>query len=165
MGAESRSARPKPVVFRTGFGVPVYAVVAVLLLNLVTSNLLFAAVPVSVPILVASAVILFLMVYLMLSTNYRVRDGVLDVRMGPLGRRIDLESISVVFLRDKDFRGRLYGLGTHLVGIDYEGGSVTITPKDIDGFLAAIGARRTESGDVQAIIRADVAASVFRPSH
>ena len=35
------------------------------------------------------------------------------------------------------------------MGIDYKGGFVSITPKDVDGFLAAIGARRTESGEVE----------------
>ena len=151
MGRKGHIPGSQSTVFRTGYGLPVYGFVFVLLMNLFTSNLLDGAVPVSVPILVLSTVMLILLIYLMLSTNYRVRDGVLDVHMGPFSRRIDLESISVVFLRGRGFRGRLFGLGTHLVGIDYDGGSVTITPKDIDGFLAAIGARRTESGDVAAI--------------
>ena len=55
---------------------------------------------------------LMIIVYLMLSTKYRVQGGVLDVRMGPFNRRIDLESISAIYLKGKTFRGRLYGLGT-----------------------------------------------------
>ena len=87
---------------------------------------------------VLSAVMMVALVYLMLSTNYRVEDGVLHVRMGPFRRRVDIASIKSVTDYGRS-PGRVYGLGSHIVGIAYEGGSVDITPKDVDGFLAAIG--------------------------
>ena len=146
MGADSRSANAKPAVFRTGFGLPLCLIMFALALNFINATLLQ-----SVLLFLLCAAMLMITVYFMLSTKYRVQDGVLDVRMGPFSRRIDLELISAVFLKGKTFRGRLYGLGTYLVGIDYEGGSVSITPRDVDGLLAAIGARRTVSGDVAVI--------------
>ena len=153
MEKEGHSAGSPGAVFRTGFGLPLYAFVILLILNFI--NLFVLQLHGTSSALVALQLLwvlmLIVMVYVMLSTDYRVKDGVLQVRMGPFSRRIDLESISSIFLEGRTFRGRLYGLGTHLVGIDYRGGSVSITPKDIDGFLAAIGARRTESGDVATI--------------
>lgn len=146
MGTDSRSPEPKPAVFRTGFGLPLCLFMFAYALNFINATLLQSDL-----LFVLCAAMFMITVYFMLSTKYRVQDGVLDVRMGPFSRRIDLESISAVFLKGKTFRGRLYGLGTHLVGIDYRSGSVTITPRDIDGFLAAIGARRAESGDVATI--------------
>lgn len=98
--------------------------------------------------LFAAAVIIW--VYVMLSTRYRVVDGVLHVHHGPFSRRIELDSILTISLGQKLRWARLYGLGSDRLGIDYEGGrAVNITPKDVDGFLAAIGARRTESGDFE----------------
>lgn len=138
------SAGSHPAVFRTGFGFPLYLIVPVSVLNLINGTLLQ-----SVLLQVTSAAMLMIIVYLMLSTKYRVQDGVLDVRMGPFSRCIELESISAIFLKGNTFRGRLYGLGWDPVGIDYKGGSVSITPKDVDGFLAALGVRRTQSGDVE----------------
>ena len=123
---------------------PLYLIVSAFVLNLISSILLQF-----IHLQVLSAAMLMFIVYLMLTTKYRVLDSVLDVRMGPFNRRIELKSISAVFLKNNPWRGRLYGLGSDLVGIDHEGGSVRITPKDVDGFLAAIGARRTESGDAE----------------
>lgn len=98
--------------------------------------------------LFAAGVIIW--VYAMMSTRYRVVDGVLHVHHGPFHRRIELESISTISLGEKLRWARLYGLGSDRLGIDYEGGrAVNITPKDVDGFLAAIGACRTESGDFE----------------
>lgn len=146
MGNDVQSASPKPAVFRTGFGLPLYLVGSTFVLTFINGTLLQQSVLLQVP----SAAMLMIMVYFMLSTKYRVQGGVLDVRMGPFNRRIDLESISTIFLKGKTFRGRLYGLGTQLVGVDYEGGSVSITPKDVDGFLATIGFCRIGSEDVVA---------------
>lgn len=138
------SAGSHPAVFRTAFGFPVYVAGSAVVLCFINATLAQ-----SVLLQVSSAAMLMIMVYFMLSTKYRVQGGVLDVRMGPFNRRIDLESISTTFLTGKAFRGRVYGLGWDPVRIDYEGGFVSITPKDVDGFLAAIGARRTQSGDVE----------------
>lgn len=149
MGNDAQSASPKPAVFRTAFGLPLYLVGSAFVLTFINGTLngtLLQSVLLQVP----SAAMLMIMVYFMLSTRYRVQGGVLDVRMGPFNRRIDIESISTIYLKGETFRGRLYGLGTDLVGIDYEGGSVSITPKDVDGFLATIGFCRTESEDVVA---------------
>lgn len=149
MGNDVRSASPKPAVFRTAFGLPLYLVGSTFVLVFINGTLFQQSVLLQVP----AAAMLMIMVYFMLSTKYRVQGGVLDVRMGPFRRCIDLESISVIFLKGRTFRGRLYGLGTQLVGIDYEGGSVSITPKDVDGFLAAIGVRLTQSGEVERSVR------------
>ena len=145
MGNDAQSASPKPAVFRTAFGLPLYLVGSTFVLTFINGTLLQQSVLLQVP----SAAMLMIMVYFMLRTKYRVQGGVLDVGMGPFNRRIDIESISAIFLKGNTFRGRLYGLGTQLVGVDYAGGSVSITPKDVDGFLAAIGARRTECGGVE----------------
>ena len=151
MGKERHSADSPTAVFRTGFGLPMWLILSTFCLSYFNFAVLHGLGGVPVVFQVLAAAMAVLVFYLMLSTKYRVQNGVLEVRMGPFSRRIDIESISSVFLKGKTFRGRLYGLGTHLVGIDYEGGSVSITPKDIDGFLAAVGARRTESGDVARI--------------
>ena len=82
--------------------------------------------------------------YLMLSTKYRVRDGVLHVRMGPFNRRVNIESIKSIIQYGAGL-GRVYGLGSKIIGIIYDGGSVRVTPKDVSGFLAAIDFRFTGS--------------------
>lgn len=148
MEKEVHSGGSHPEVFRTGFGLPLYLSVPPFVLGVINGILLQ-----SVLFQVTSAAMLMILVYFMLSTKYRVQDGVLDVRMGPFSRCIDLESISAIFLNGKAFGSRCYGLDTDLVGIDYEGGSVSITPKDVDGFLAAIGVRLTQSGDVERSVR------------
>ena len=93
--------------------------------------------------------------YLMLSTKYRVVDGVLHVHEGGLVRRIELESISRIRLKGTIFRGKPFGLGSRAVyiyyglGVRHRDRVARFAPKDVDGFLAAIGARRTGSGDVE----------------
>ena len=79
-----------------------------------------------------------LMAYFMLSTNYRVERGILHVRMGPFKRSIAIDSITSITGYGTT-RGRVYGLGSDIMGITYEDGAIDITPKDSDGFLAAIG--------------------------
>ncbi|MDE0226876.1 MAG: PH domain-containing protein [Gammaproteobacteria bacterium] len=96
-----------------------------------------------------SAATVVLMVYAMLSTKYRVVDGVLHLHQGPFRRSVDLESISRIRVGGPMFGAPLYGMGTRGLFIYYRLGVVGVTPKDVDGFLAAIGARRTESGDVE----------------
>ena len=87
--------------------------------------------------------------YAMLSTKYRVEDGILHVRMGPFKRSVAIDSITSITDHGTP-KGRLYGLGTDIIGITYEGGSVDITPKDVDGFMAAIGFRFAGSEDTEA---------------
>lgn len=145
MEKEGHSGGSHPEVFRTGFGLPLYLSGTAFVLTLINGTLLQSAL-----LQVTSAAMLMILVYFMQSTKYRVQDGVLGVRMGPFSRCIELKSISAIFLSGRAFRGRFYGLGSDPVGLDYEGGSVSITPKDVDGFLAAIGFCRTESGDVVA---------------
>lgn len=161
MGIEARSANPEPAVFRTVFG---FQICMILLfgVNFVAVTLA-SEVPVVVPYLgvsflglvqascAAAAIITF---YFMLSTKYRVVDGVLHMHYGLFSRRIELESTSRIRLKGKMFRGTLIGLGARGVFMYCNLGVsrvrvVRVTPKDVDGFLAAIGARRTESGDVE----------------
>ena len=88
--------------------------------------------------------------YLVLSTKYRVEDGVLHVRMGPFKRSIAIDSITSV----TDYGiapGRVYGLGSDIIGIAYEDSAIDITPKDAEGFLAAIGFPSTASQDAEAL--------------
>ena len=82
----------------------------------------------------------------MLSTKYRVWDGALHVRVGPFSRRIAIDAITSV--TDHGIApGRVYGLGSDIIGIAYEGGAIDITPKDAEGFLAAIGFPSTRLAD------------------
>lgn len=156
MGTGTQSTSPEPVVFRTAIGAGTVMTLATFCLSFLTFTLVYrlgGSVALQIvcivgQVLSAGAVIVY--VYLMLSTNYRLAKGVLYLRKGTFSRRIDLESISAIFLKhDLPTRGRVYGFGSEFVGIDYKGGSVSITPKDVDGFLAAIGACRTESGEVK----------------
>ncbi len=144
MGKEGHSVGSQPAVFRTAFGFPLYLFVPLWLLYVFIA---FATLQgsgwVTVLVQALSVAMVAFTVYLMFSTKYRVLDGVLHLRMGPINRRIAIESISAI----SDYgttRGRVYGLGTNIVGIVYEGGSVNVTPKDIDGFLAAIGFAGTQ---------------------
>ena len=160
MGNEAQSASPEPAVFRTVFGFQI-CVILLLGCNFVVFTL-GSGVSV-VPYLGVSVVGLgqascaaaaIIIVYVMLSTKYQVVDGVLRVHYGPFSRRIELESVSRIRLKGRMFRGTLVGLGARGVFIYCNLGVsrvrvVRITPRDVDGFLAAIGARRTESGDVE----------------
>ncbi|MDE0055552.1 MAG: PH domain-containing protein [Gammaproteobacteria bacterium] len=145
MGTEAQHASPEPAVFRTTFGIPMLLTLPVVCLNLFIPPLD----GVSFAILALSAATVVLMVYAMLSTKYRVVDGVLHLHQGPFRRSVDLESISRIRVGGPMFGAPLYGMGTRGLFIYYRLGVVGVTPKDVDGFLAAIGARRTESGDVE----------------
>ena len=154
MGTEAQQASPEPTVFRTTFGFPVFVTLAVVCSNSFIATQLLPLDGVSFAILVFSAATVVLVVYAMLSTKYRVVDGVLHLHQGPFRRSVDLESISRIRVGGSMFRAALYGMGTRGVLIYYRLGVhrdrvVGVTPKDVDGFLAAIGARRTESGDIE----------------
>lgn len=152
METEAQVASPEPAVFRTAFGVRIFLPLAILCLSLLVFTQLPALGGVTVAFLSLTAGIF--VVYIMLSTKYRVVDGVLHMLQGPFSGSIDLESISRICLKGSMFRGTTYGLGTRGVTICYKLGvhrdrAVCVTPKDVDGFLAAIGACRTASGDVE----------------
>lgn len=138
MGTEAQHASPEPAVFRTTFGIPMLLTLPVVCLNLFIATQFPPLDGVSFAILALSAATVVLMVYAMLSTKYRVERGILHVRMGPFKRSIAIDSITSITGYGIT-RGRVYGLGSDIVGITFEGGAIDITPKDSDGFLAAIG--------------------------
>ena len=70
-------------------------------------------------------------------TRYGIEDGVLEVRMGPFGRRIRLCDITEV-QRGPCQRARTLGLGSDFVGIRHGEGAVNVSPRDVDGFVAAL---------------------------
>ncbi|MDE0452666.1 MAG: PH domain-containing protein [Gammaproteobacteria bacterium] len=155
MGTEAKDASPEPAVFRTTFGFQVFVTLAVVCMNLFIVTQFPPLDGVSFAILALSVASVILMVYSMLSTKYRVVDGVLHLHQGPFSRSVDLKSISRIRVGGTLFRGTLYGLGIrggvsiyYSLGV-YRDRVVVVTPKYVDGFLAAIGARRTESGDVE----------------
>ncbi len=157
MGTEIQDANLAPAVYRTTCVPPIFAILffagcfAVLTL---TSPPPVAGVSIVGLGQACSAVGVAFIIYMMLSVKYRVADGVLQVHGGPSSRRIELASISRIRLKGPKSPYALDLLGTRGVCIHYRLGvyrdrKVWVTPKDVDGFLAAIGARRTESGDVE----------------
>ena len=82
-----------------------------------------------------------LIVWTLLDTGYRVGRDALHLRMGPLRKRIALGSIKGV-RTEGPIRGQHYGLGSVLIQIDHDGGSVAVSPRDPAAFLAAIGRER-----------------------
>ena len=85
-----------------------------------------------------SALLCSLIVWTLLDTGYRVGGNVLHLRMGPLRKRIALNSITGV-RTEGPVRGQHFGLGSVLIQIDHDGGSVAVSPREPDTFLAAIG--------------------------
>ena len=85
-----------------------------------------------------SALLCPLIVWTLLDTGYRVGHDALHLRMGPLRKRIALHSITGV-RTEGPIRGQHFGLGSVLIQIDYDGGSVAVSPRDPEAFLAAIG--------------------------
>ena len=86
------------------------------------------------------------LVAFMLTTKYRILDGVLHLRMGFWSRciRVDaIKSLSEYGIK----RGRLYGLGTDIVAVECQGRPVAITPKDLDGLVEALGVPLIRLGD------------------
>ena len=153
MGIEAQSASPEPAVFRTAFGLPDILIYALTCLNcFLITQFSTGAIFMASAWLCAAAVIFF--VWIMLSTKYRVVDGVLHMHQVWSSRIVDLKSISRIRLKGATFRDPTIGLGTRRITIYYKLGGhedckVCVTPKDVDGFLAAIGARRNDSGDVE----------------
>ena len=84
-----------------------------------------------------------LALWALIDTGYRVAGKSLHLRMGPLRKRIALASITGVRTEGPKL-GTHFGLGWDLIQIDYAGGSVAVSPRDPDGFLAAIGQGRKQ---------------------
>ena len=149
MGVSEHCSSAPPSVFRSEFGIALFPAVTletVLILPIVAYLpegwvLTFHQVmAVLIPVLVA---------YFMWTTRYRVEAGTLELRAGPFRRRIPIDSITVLTEYGVK-RGRVYGLGTDIVAVRYEGGEVGITPKDPVGLAEALGLRLTRLGDGQA---------------
>ena len=162
MGIEAQSASSEPAVFRPALGLRICLMLALALAGVGLLSGIFALLPLHDGVSVVLQALYGLMVvliaygmYLMLSTKYRVVDGVLHMHEGGLVRRIELESISMIRLKGAPFRGKPFGLGSHGVyiyyglGVRHRDRMARFAPKDVDGFLAAIGAHRTGSGDVK----------------
>ena len=153
MGIEAQGASPEATVFRTAFGFPSVLIYALLCLNpFLITQFSTGAVFIASAWLCAAGVIFS--VYVMLSTKYRVVDGVLHMHQAWSSRIVDLESILRIQLKGATFRDPTIGLGSRRITICYKldghkDCKVCVTPKDVDGFLEAIGARRTGSGDVE----------------
>ena len=85
-----------------------------------------------------SALLCSLIVWTLLDTGYRVGRDALYLRMGPLRKRIALASITGV-RTEGPIRGQHFGLGSVMIQINHPGGSVAVSPRQPDAFLAAIG--------------------------
>ena len=137
---------PSTTVFRTAFGFPLYIhAVSVLAVGL---SAFVVREPGWLALLVRVSAVAFplILALLMVTTNYRVFDGVLHLRMAFWCRRIPIETITS--LSEYGIKkGRVYGLGTDILAIEYEGGAVGVTPKDLEGFAEAVGVPLTRLGD------------------
>jgi len=160
MAIEAEGASPEPAVFSMTFVPPVFAILVFAgifaSLTLTSPDLVVPYVGVSVAGLgqALAAATVVIIGYTTLSTKYRVVDGVLHIHVGPACRRIELESISRIRLEGPKSRYVLNLLGTRGIRIYYRLGgcrddTMWVTPRDVDGFLAAIGARRTASGNAE----------------
>ena len=140
---------PSTTVFRTAFGYPLYihalSVLAVGLSAFVVRE------PGWLATLVRLSAVAFplIVALLMVSTRYQVLGGVLHLRMAFWRRRIPIETITSLSEYGIK-RGRVYGLGTDILAIEYEGGSVGVTPKDKEGFVEALGVPLSRLGDGKA---------------
>ena len=73
----------------------------------------------------------------LLGTRYVIEQGVLDVRVGPIRKRVPLSDITAVH-RHRMSNGPLSGLGSDFIGIEYGERAINVTPKDVDGFIEAV---------------------------
>lgn len=140
---------PSTTVFRTAFGFPLYihalSVLAVGLAAFVVRE------PGWVAVLARMSAVAFplILILLMVTTRYRVLGGVLHLRMAFWCRRIPIETITSLSEHGIK-KGRVYGLGTDILAIEYDGGAVGVTPKDLEGFVEAVGVPVTRLGDRKA---------------
>ena len=82
-------------------------------------------------------VIVGLFLWVALDTRYVIRDGLLQLRMGPRRKRLPLDAITAV--RSVYCRGHAYGLGSDFITIEYADRCVQVSPRDRAAFIAAIG--------------------------
>ena len=138
------------MVFRTAFGYSVYTAVALSVMQVLLAVFVVHEPGWQAVVFRIIAVVLpSITVLLMVTTNYRVIGGVLHLRMAFWRRRIPIETITS--LSEYGIKkGRVYGLGTDILAIEYEGGSVGVTPKDLEGFVEAVGVPLTRLGDRKA---------------
>ena len=80
----------------------------------------------------------------LLGTRYVIEQGVLDVRVGPIQKRIPLSDITAVH-RHRMSSGPTCGLGSDFIGIEYGERAVNVSPKDVDGFIEAVWRRGERS--------------------
>ena len=97
------------------------------------------------PLVAVEVVLLCVVGWILLGTRYVVGQDVLDVRVGPLRKRIRLKDITAVH-RHRMSNGPMFGLGSDFIGIEYGERAVNISPKDVDGFIQAV---RQGSGPAQ----------------
>lgn len=146
MGSEAASPNA-PTVFRTAFG---YAWVTFACFQTIFVLAAFTwAAGFGWPSVLYQTLTVFLVVlavFLMLTTSYRVWDNVLELRSGPFRRRIPIALITSLSEYGVK-RGRIYGLGTDIVAVEYDGGTVGITPKDTTGLATALGVPLIRLGD------------------
>lgn len=99
-----------------------------------------------------SACLLGALAWMAAWTRYVIADGVLDVRMGPLHRRIRLDEITSVD-RGHRWKGATLGLGSDSVCIEVGEKTVNLSPRDVDGFVQAL-SMESEGPSRQAIPQA-----------
>lgn len=89
------------------------------------------------PMLGLGVAVLCVFGWILLATRYVIEQGVLDVRVGPIRKRIPLSDITAVH-RHRMSNGPTCGLGSDFIGIEYGERAVNVSPKDVDGFIKAV---------------------------
>lgn len=89
------------------------------------------------PMVGLGVALLCVFAWTLLGTRYVIEEGVLDVRVGPIHKRIPLRDITAVH-RHRMRNGPTYGLGSEFIGIEYRERAVNVSPKDVDGFIEAV---------------------------
>lgn len=109
-------------MFRTAYGFAVYPLVALSVMQVLLAVFVVHEPGWQAVVFRIIAVVLpSIAVLLMVTTNYRVIDGVLHLRMAFWRRRIPIETITSLSEYGIT-KGRVYGLGTDILAIEYEGG-------------------------------------------
>ena len=89
------------------------------------------------PMVGLGVALLCVFAWTLLGTRYVIEQGVLDVRVGPIHKRVPLRDITAVH-RHRMSNGPTYGLGSEFIGIEYGERAVNVSPKDVDGFIKAL---------------------------
>lgn len=100
------------------------------------------------PMLGLGVAVLCVFGWVLLATRYVIEQGVLDIRVGPIQKRIPLSDITAVH-RHRMTNGPTFGLGSDFIGIEYGERAVNVSPRDVDGFIKAVwqGRERLRPGD------------------